>query len=215
MKKKSKISTIYDAFTESLPIGEDWYEKRMAICNGCEHNSKNVSPEGLLNKVRKVLDGNKPHCTACGCYLAEKASRKEEACGLSEIGEIPKWNRLVVETANEFDFNLFNNSPERVNVDLSPDGTKYLVLYGEVTEQSNTSIDLVLEGPYEVKTVNVGCGCTLVGFNKASKTLTELKASINLKQVSMGAFTKNIYVRYNLYDGSQKSLTISLSGTKI
>lgn len=214
MRKKGQLTVIKDAFLNEVPVGQEWFEKRMEICGGCEYNTANNPPENILTKFRKIIDGGKPHCLACGCYITEKCASKEETCGLIKLNEKPKWNALVLTTLDEDDFNIHNNSPDKVNLDLSPDGTKYMVNYGIVSEASNTHIEFLLEGQAKIVSVTVGCGCTLAAYKTLSPSLTQVNVSLNMKAVGRGIFTKNVYVKYTLNEKT-KTVAIALTGTKI
>ena len=78
-------------------IKEDWYLERLKICGGCEYNSKNYNKKkGLWYWFWNTLNFKKPFCTICGCEIKAKASEKEiEECSLSEIGEEPKWTKII------------------------------------------------------------------------------------------------------------------------
>jgi len=56
---KQKIKNIAKAYTNSLPIGEDWYEDRLSKCVKCEFNSNNVTYNTLtaMQKVQKTTGG--------------------------------------------------------------------------------------------------------------------------------------------------------------
>jgi hypothetical protein len=212
MEKKSKIKVIVDAFTSEKPIEESWYKERLEICKGCEYNTQNNPPKDLLNKFRKVVDGGKPHCLACGCYIAEKAAMKEEECGLSVLDMAPKWNALAVMTASPEDLDIFNNSPEKVTVGLSENKEFFVVEYGDITKSFDTKINLVLSGECKITDVDVSCGCTQPEIKELSPSLYEMKVSLSLRKIE-GAFRKNIFVSYFTKTNKKMRATIQLRGT--
>lgn len=214
MKKNSKTNTIINAFTGSIPHGEQWFEDRMSICNSCEHNSKNRKSETLEEKAQDLLHLGQPYCRVCLCFIERKAAMKEESCGLKEIGQEPKWNNLMVHTTGSEDYNLYNNTPEICKVDLANDGSHFEVLYGNLKEGSNTNIQLLLEGQYKVKAVTVGCGCTTAVWNKIGDNLYEINVGLKMTSINRGNFRKNVYVSYDSAEGERK-VTIALKGTKI
>jgi hypothetical protein len=213
MKKISKTNTIINAFTGSIPYGEQWFEERKAICDGCEYNSKNRKSETLAEKAQDLLHGGEPYCRACLCFIDRKAAMKEETCGLKEKGLVPKWNALMVHTTSSKDYNLYNNTPKVCTIDLSDDEERYEVNYGDLTEKSDTKIQLVLEGECPITDVTVGCGCTLASWAKIGDNLYELNTSLKMSMINKGNFRKNIYVKYKVEDEERKA-TIALKGIK-
>lgn len=219
MRKKSKPEIILTAFTKELPVDEAWYQDRLAICKVCPYNSLNTPPEGFIQKARKIIDNNKPHCRACGCYIEEKCGMKEEACGLETINQAPKWPRLLVHTMNKEDWNIHNNSPEKINIDLAKDGNSYVVRYlTPVTDKSDTSIEILMEGLGEILEVKVACSCTLPSFFKLGEDLYRVKLAIKNDRLERGKlFNKGVYVKYSIAEGEktvEKSVPIMLEGLK-
>lgn len=211
MKKQGKITTIINAFNGEIPRGQAWFEERISICNECEYNSKNNPPEGFINTVRKVLDGGKPHCLACSCYIEEKASMKEETCGLITIDKEPKWRALMVRTASKEDFDIYNNSPDIANLDLSADGLSFQLDYGNVSDKSNMKVQLLLEGKYEVSHIQVSCNCTTPELVKLNDGQFLLTIGVKPSRLKAGKFNKSVVVQYV---DNESSFLIKLVGTK-
>lgn len=206
MKKINKVKTIINAFTEKLPIGEPWYEERLSICSGCDYNTDNINSRGVLGFVKDLMGAS---CTACGCFIAEKASRKEESCGLVDKGLTPKWKNLAVITADKDDWNIYNNNPEKATIDLSEDGTHYFLFYNDITDSSNTNIELILEGNHDIKNIGVSCGCTVPSYIKMAEGLWKVNIKLNPKKVHKGNFLKAVYIEYG-----NKKVVIKLKGVK-
>jgi hypothetical protein len=161
MKEKiNKAKTIIKAFTNDLPIGEAWYEKRLEICSTCELNSHNKE-DGDLSFTEKIMTGSlckeKGQCTACGCCIAEKTSVKSMNCGLAEVGKVPKWKAIEVES-------------RKGNLVLEIVGEA-----GEIKQHNNGFLYdfgvvpmIVAKGGFKIKSQDpityikyaVGCGCT-------------------------------------------------------
>ena len=223
MKKISKVESIIDAFSSPLPIGEDWYEARLKICAGCEYNSANAGVEGIKNNVINflanavnIVDANEPQCNACGCFIRRKAGQKEEACGLEEKALVPKWPRLLVHTTNSEDFNIINLSPSKVNINLSLDGTHYIVDYGMMNNTTNMTVKLILEGTGTIKTATANCGCTTPTFRVLSPTQTELTIGVDTSKLSLGVWGKRVHITYKKTPSAInfESIEIKVKGLK-
>lgn len=206
MKNKSKINTIINAFTEEIPVNEQWFIDRMNICRTCEYNSDNIDRENknILTKIKDVIGAS---CTACGCIIERKCSRMEESCGLVEKGLTPKWKNLAILTADKEDFNIYNNSPDKVSIKLNELKNWYEVDYGIINKKSNTDITLVLEGVKKINNASASCGCTKPELKKLGNNLTELKISLDLKSI-YGNFVKNV----TLNCGNNENIVIKLRG---
>lgn len=173
MKQESKIKRIFQAFTEESDLSEDLVKFRREICENCPFNTKNIKDTDLtlLQRQKKSIEN---FCVKCGCFIDKKTSRSSEACGLEDVGEKPKWNRIFLKTASQNDLNLRNISHTICNLKISDLKDNFeLDLYSfknfdqpiilEVVDQDVTSLTLK---PY--------CDCIkikIVGDNKFSITL--------------------------------------------
>jgi hypothetical protein len=94
-KLKNKVEHIHEAWTHDLPVGEDWYEKRLEACRTCPLMSANVEKKSIVQNIRESIGGifKDDHCTICGCPIARKASVKAESCA-DENNK--KWDALAV-----------------------------------------------------------------------------------------------------------------------
>lgn len=118
MKQESKVKRIFQAFTEESDLPQDVVEYRRSICDICPFNTKNIEDKelSLLQRQKKIIGD---FCTKCGCYIEKKTSRSSEACGLEDIGEKPKWNRVYLKTTGSTDLNLKNLTHELANLKIS------------------------------------------------------------------------------------------------
>lgn len=118
MKQESKVKRIFQAFTEESDLPEDVVEYRRKICESCPFNTKNVEDKelSLLQRQKKIIGD---FCTKCGCYIDKKTSRSSEACGLEDVGEKPKWNRIYLKTTTSTDLNIKNLTHELANLKIS------------------------------------------------------------------------------------------------
>jgi hypothetical protein len=190
MKEKiKKIGTIVKSFREPLPIGEEWYEKRMEICNSCEMNIRNIPSEKhtledkLKKRVRFCPEGD--HCTACGCCTHRKASQKIETCGMIEIGLEPKWNALEVEYKLDSDLTVENITP--LSGKITTQDSMLVYDLGTVkTDRSNFTIGLRSKGVFEVKTVSIGCKCTVADVRVISENEQHFDITISTKDIRPG-----------------------------
>jgi hypothetical protein len=167
-----KIKTIVKAFTEPLPIGKDWYEKRMEICNACDKNTKNIPKGGLsfTDEMKKEFavcpEGD--HCTACGCCTHRKASQKTETCGLVELGLEPKWVALELPSKSDSKLTVENITPE-MGV-LAPQNGLLVYNLGNVSsERVSFTVGLKRKNGLHVKSVDIGCKCTVADVRVISE----------------------------------------------
>lgn len=164
MEKISKSKVISDAFKAKIPERSEWpswYAERMALCEACSHNTKNGGLGEQLQWVAKKTGVS--NCGICKCVIDRKCWSKSEACGLEEIGEKPKWNRILVKTTKDSPFNLVNKSVEGVNVDLSEDGTMFEFTTDPRRPDDDLAIRFTVEckdGKYELDEIHI-CSCII------------------------------------------------------
>jgi len=186
MTSFKKAKTIAKAFLNDLPEGEKWYEDRIAICEGCEYNTKNIDKEKLSAKDKLKLtvhlcpEGD--HCTACGCCTHRKASQKSESCGLVDLKLPPKWPALEVETKVDKKITIENITPE--SGELVIDDREVIYDLGLVEEER---IDFILKvtrlGGLDVKNVEVGCRCTVAETEVIDKNSSQFEIAISTKDL--------------------------------
>lgn len=216
-KKRNKVSTIYKAFTQDPTVSEQVHEERLLICGQCPYNSKNTDTSSFVDSVRKAAV-SAPFCTACKCQIYEKTGQASEECGLSEIGQKPKWNRLIVETKSDNDLDLVNNSPELVSVDLNKEGTAYVVNLGEHKKGDVITfyLSLVYRGDRDFKLTNLRPSCISCTTIKKVVEKDRVNFSVRLDTKNMDGIAKAVNLSYELTSGKRKDVynnRIKLTGT--
>lgn len=196
-----KAKTIAKAFVNKLPEGEDWYEKRLEICNSCDYNTKNkdrseLSVKDKLQIGSKVCD-NGNHCTACGCCIERKCSVKTEECGAVKLGLPPKWESL--ETVSEIDdtLSIENLTPEVGKV--TTDKTGFYYDFGEVYKPKiSCKFRLKKSGGLDVINQSASCSCTVGDLEVIDKETTELSVDISTLTFKEGEeTTRSLNVTYS------------------
>jgi hypothetical protein len=194
---KQKIKNIAKAYTNSLPIGEDWYEDRLSKCVKCEFNSNNVTYNTLtaMQKVQKTTGvcSENGFCTICSCCVDRKASVKSEICALTKQDKDPKWNAIEVE-------GLVNFSVENMtkNYTLSFEDGIYHIDFGE-------SEELVIEFSFKINTnsikydfhrVNTSCSCTSSNVSEHTDKNKVFDMKLSTKGFSKGLTTRTASAIY-------------------
>lgn len=205
-----KAATIAKAFLSELPIGEDWYEKRIAICTDCAYNSDNVSKDDLsmLQKLRLETGMNR-FCTACQCDIDRKCSVKTEQCGMVKLTppQPPKWNALEVESTTRDGVTVENLSS---TTKISYSNNEYLFDFGITTEKTiECKFKVTRKNGLKILSVKPACGCTVPtinSFNNKSAILTTKISTVGFKQglnektlvinYQDGNVIKDIYIRF-------------------
>ena len=213
-----KIKTIAKAFSEKLPEGQDWYEKRLAICNACEYNTKNMSKENLsiADKIQistGVCDNNN-HCSACKCCIERKCSVKTEVCGLEYIDLEPKW--LELESFSELD--------DTISIEnLTPDfGEIYTDKTGFTYDMGNISspkveVNFRIRKTDDLNITNhrAGCSCTVSHMEVVDKNTSDFKLEISTISFRVGEVnTRDLSINYLGKKGKTKTIKVTLKCLK-
>ena len=221
MKEKSKASTILRAFTQgeaSQYIDTEILESRRAICATCPYNSVNAELS-FADKLKSKLGD---FCTLCGCFLKEKTSQPNEECAATMIGEEPKWNKVMVET-NSKAFNLFNLSPDKMNVGLTEDKSAFQINFGKM-ESSHPKKKHVFEGAFDllypkgsdvqITQVTKSCSCvTPVVKNLDTKSTIEFSIDITYRKYFLKQTpTKKAITVYYTMNGKSDKVIINIDG---
>jgi hypothetical protein len=160
-----KVKTIAKAFINPLPTGEEWYEKRLEVCKGCEYNSANIDSEkltfGSKLKIQSGLCDNGNHCTACGCCIERKCGSRVSECGLVELKMEPKWKALDIELESS-DFYLEYEGTDAILTVGNVNGKEeFLFDFGQFSANVlKTEFKLKNKEPFDVIKFEVSCGCT-------------------------------------------------------
>ena len=205
MEKIGKIKTIVRAFTQKSNIDPDVLKKRRERCATCPLNSLNKEKTGVFEEIRKAVI-SKPFCTACGCQIEQKTASETEVCGAVYLGQKPKWNRIKIETMKNTDINVINLSEDKVNLDLSIDGTHFVIECGEVNKNMELSYKFRIEGKEEVYRLyepTPGCGyCTRVLRESIGKGIDELEVIFDLSAEDSGlGIVKFVNLSYESSEG--------------
>lgn len=163
MKQESKVKRIFQAFTEESDLPKDVVEYRRSICETCPFNTKNIEDKDLtlLQRQKKIIEN---FCVKCGCFIDKKTSRSSEACGLEDVGEKPKWNRIYLKTTGATDLNLRNISHKVCNLKISDLKDNFeLDLYSFKDFKEPIIIEVVDD---EITTITLKpyCDCIKVGI---------------------------------------------------
>ena len=193
-----KAKTIAKAFLSELPTGEEWYEKRIAMCTDCVYNSDNVPKDdlSLLQKLR-IETGMNRFCTACQCDIDRKCSVKTEECGMVKLSppQAPKWGMLEVESSSRDGVKVENFTEEAAK--LSAYNNEYLFDFGITTEKTiECNFKVTRKAGLKILSVKPACGCTVPiinSFNNKSAIITTKISTIGFKQ---GVNEKTLAINY-------------------
>jgi hypothetical protein len=217
-KSFKKLKTIVNAYTEALPEAEKWFQERLKICQTCEFNSDNVPEEkkDMIFKLKaktigKSVCSKNRWCTACGCCIDEKASRKEVACGLTEIGQAPKWPKLSFEDKKD----------NRINIIVSGEGEDSYVIeeiLGDIYLDFGTVIKDVIDFKFRVfhpksylfVTTKVSCGCTVAEVTSIDENHIEVSGRVS----TVGFSTSTATVKGIQIDFDKGTTTVKLKIAK-
>ena len=194
-----KVKTIVKSYLEELPINEDWYKKRLEICDTCPLNSKNISKESLSITDRALIKSgicdNGNHCTACKCCIERKASVKIEECGLAKIGQKPKWNAIEVESNIDRDISVINLSPESGNFTIGKSNFDYD--FGKVNSPKvSMKFQVKRKTKIEVKSFNNPCKCTVGELKQVDDNTVEFNVDISTVDFKKGINSRSLIITY-------------------
>jgi hypothetical protein len=210
-----KAKTIVKAFSEDLPVEEEWYRKRLTDCDTCEWNSKNKEVNTLLTKTKEstICKGTSV-CTACGCCIAQKASVKSEVCGMKEKGLVPKWGAIEIEGKVDSRITVENKTEgyDRFFVD----GTGAFVLEISSKEVSVPFKFRVDGGEmFNIRTLTNTCSCTSSGVNEIAQGNYDVYMTVSTNSLQVGVpSTKIVKAKYTIGREKEKDLLFKLEITK-
>jgi hypothetical protein len=214
-KNFKKAKTILKAYTEDIPVNEPWFQDRIKICESCEFNSDNVAPEDkdlkykLREKVSSICVKNR-WCRACGCCIDEKASRKEVACGLTELKMAPKWPALEAESPTDRKLAVITDGqqPYTITEEL---GFIYLDFGKVASDVVDFDFNIFAPTSYEFVSAKPVCGCTAASIEDVDPN--HKKFSMRISTV---AFSKSIVtVKSMLVEYKQGSVTVRFRMQKV
>lgn len=219
MEKKSKLKTIYDAFTQEADVSQELYNERLEICNACEYNTANKASEdiGMADKLKMstICKGSEV-CTACGCCILVKIGQKTTECGLAEKGLTPKWNAVKIETSKDSDLNIEILDKSALTIDLESNTNIFEVNAGDVT---STVLEIKLEitrtKGLKISTIKPACQCTVPVSEQIDENTVRVVAKVNTTGFGRNArFSKSITVHYFVSGTGTRSAIIKLTGIK-
>lgn len=197
----SKLSQIYEGWSEKPKTDEPWFQERLRHCEPCEHNSANKELNLQQKAMRAFL--KEDFCTACSCPLSKKLSVKRATCGLKELGQEPLWKPLALEgTSNLRGTAIENpgNEPYTVESRVKDKMQSYILNFGE-TEQTVIEFSFIVFAPikYKFTSVSVGCTCTeLTATKDLGDGKTQIFAKISTLGFASGMPTiRQIFVKYS------------------
>ena len=185
----------------NLPL---WFDKRIAVCNECPHNSKNNFEISLKNKLRIAHNMGKDACLICSCGIKDLASDPTIRCSASP----PKWDWIQPPNF-DVNFNLENHSPSTGR--LIKEGKYYFYNFGDIDFNSkNLAILLfVAENELESFKVTASCGCTKPSFVKNNKGYT---ITVSYDTSIVGPFEKQVSISYINKENNKEFYTFWIKG---
>jgi hypothetical protein len=215
MKKRASAGVIAEAFLNELPVEEAWYQKRLALCEACEWNTKNYAPADLRGRMelrtRQLVHGFQDSCVKCGCFIRQKCAARSVACSLEKEGTA-KWHRLEVITSGGSDLNLLNLSEEICNVDLDEKDGGFAVMYVPFRKPERKELisHFVLEtkNGAKIEEVTAGCSCFSVRSKMTSENEWCLEIAFRLDRLEEKQHGKDLFVKYRKKDGTERIVNV-------
>lgn len=208
------VKNIVKGFLGKKPVGEQWYEDRLAICAACPLNTVNKDPKdiSLIHATQSAtICGKGGVCTACGCCISEKASVKAEECGRVKIGQTPLWNKVEdVLNVDQF-MKLRTLSPSDLTLDFVNKQPRIKKVFDPQTEPK-ISIKLLLTDKRGLDILKVvgGCTCTATSVNKLSQFQTEVNLDISTTGFALDVNERTV----TIFRRNGLNLTLTLQFTK-
>ena len=215
-----KVKQIANAFINPLPTGEEWYEKRLEICNGCEYNSANIDSEkltfGAKLKIQSGLCDNGNHCTACGCCIERKCGSRVSECGLVELKMEPKWKALDIELDSS-DFYLEYEGTDAILTTGNVNGREeFLFDFGQSSANVlKTEFKIKNKNPFDVIKYEVSCGCTHPEvIQKETENSYNILVNLSTLKFREGLNEKTITFFFDTKNGKEEVIIIRYRSIK-
>jgi hypothetical protein len=214
-KRKEQLSQIIEAFTQDeLPVGEKWYQDRLAICTACPHNSDNVEKENktFVQNIREniITCPQIRYCTACSCCIDQKASIKRAECGIVELGMEPKWRALEVFSDDNSNVSITQAGDHPITIRTN--GSTFFLDLGQT---SNPVVDfsfiLFVPTKHKFITSKVTCGCTVAEVEKIDEARIKFNMRISTVQFTPGGVTTRTF--YAEYQGKTVEIKFQIQKT--
>lgn len=232
MKKILQAEVIYDAFMDTilkkLPKRKEdypeWYKERLEKCDKCKFNTKNI-PSSILPISLYVSNMiGKHRCGICTCFIKQKAWSKTEECAIGEGLPMPswmaryaydyeeeksRWNRKELITMDSDEFNVISTDEKLYNIDLSKEGDKFEIEFGNLKQGEDLKFTFILESRHDMKitAAETSCGCTSHNLSILDSKHFKFNVGIRTAGFGEGRFIKHMTVHY-MKEGSDVEETI-------
>jgi hypothetical protein len=99
MNKFLKISTwkmiIHSRIINYKNSKTDWCKERRKICAECNNNSVHHPTKTLKQYFLRLMNMGE-YCKICFCSIKYKCSVPYTQCSMTELNELPKWQRVNI-----------------------------------------------------------------------------------------------------------------------
>lgn len=216
----AKIQTIAKAFLDKLPEGEEWYERRLAACLACEHNTANadVDKMGIIEKSVHALKDKKllcpkGSCNICGCCVDRKSAVKTETCALAIDGKIPKW--YPEESQSKLDSKLSIHNLESENTFLRQDNIQFIFKVDKLQNATLSKYLLKRKGGINVVSVQPSCSCVHNETRQIDSETVEITTTISTLAFRVGKNEKTNTIKYYTDKNQQLTATVRYQMEKL
>lgn len=211
-----KARKIIGSHLQDLPVGEKWYQDRLAICETCPLNTKNTEEKGPTVSAMLANVGlmSSQYCVACGCPIKNKASVKSEICGAVKRGMEAKWFPLEVDSHILKGAYLINTEPENYTIE---DGADCVVLRPTPSskEMWEFNTELFVPKGQVLQSAQVSCSCVVAQAVRVSETNFKISIKVSTIAFTKGEEdTKRIYLKF-AEKSLLRTLTIKLKMVKL
>lgn len=200
MKSLKKAKKIVKSHLSPLPVGEEWYEKRLAECLSCEYHTGNMEEDAIPTLVKipmKTFPGKFPQgaCSICGCPVDRKCSVKTEFCAMKKNGLPPKWEALEVESVKDVKVSCINLSEDKGTLTVE-DRVFVLDIHEFDPKFVEVNLRIKRKGRLDFKALNVSCGCVVPKAKVIDSETIEVNVRISTVGFRQGLNEKSLFVQY-------------------
>lgn len=190
---KNKLNRIVKGFIGDKPVEEGWFQARLEACGTCEYNTENMEQVSIVDSLKMKIPTCSRVCTACGCCIDQKASVKEEVCGLVELGKDPKWTAIATSSQSSSGIKVTADS----RFELTDVSTGVAIRLE--TSDKVVKVPLQISAPFDFEVIDVRptCGCTAETTKKLKNNLYDLTLSVSTLKFKRGVeSTKTVSIKY-------------------
>lgn len=222
MKKILETEVIYDAFMDTI-LGKlprkskdypEWYKERLAKCDACKFNTKNVPNSMLPTSLWASKMVGKNRCSICTCFIKQKAWSRTEECALGEGLPLPswmgpmyrdgfeheksRWNRLELITMDSDEFDVVSTDDKQYNIDLSPDGNSFVIKFAPIERGNDVNFSFILRSRHDINITSseTSCSCTSDKIDIIDSKNFRFNVRIITNGFGSGRFTKHMMIHY-------------------